>query len=62
MRVVDTSIWIEWLINSPLNQTIAESFPESTECIVPTIVQLELCKWPEAMELYRRPSNYGFSN
>jgi predicted nucleic acid-binding protein len=45
MRVVDTSIWIEWLINSPLNQAIAESFPETTECIVPTIVQLELCKW-----------------
>ncbi len=45
MRVVDTSIWIEWLINSPLNQAIAESFPESTDCIVPTIVQLELCKW-----------------
>ncbi|MCF7965783.1 MAG: type II toxin-antitoxin system VapC family toxin [Methylobacter tundripaludum] len=45
MRVVDTSIWIEWLINSSLNQTIAESFPETTECIVPTIVQLELSKW-----------------
>ena len=45
MRVVDTSIWIEWLIDSPLRQTIAEVFPEISVCIVPTIVQLELCKW-----------------
>lgn len=45
MRVVDTSIWIEWLINSPLSQTIAEKFPATSECIVPTIVQLELYKW-----------------
>ena len=45
MRVVDTSIWIEWLIDSPLKQAIAETFPESTQCIVPTIVQLELNKW-----------------
>jgi predicted nucleic acid-binding protein len=45
MRVVDTSIWIEWLINSPLSQSIAEIFPETTDCVVPSIVQLELCKW-----------------
>jgi len=45
MRVVDTSIWIEWLIDSPLNKAIAEAFPETTQCIVPTIVQLELNKW-----------------
>ena len=45
MRVVDTSIWIEWLIDSPLKQAIAEAFPETTQCIVPTIVQLELDKW-----------------
>lgn len=45
MRVVDTSIWIEWLINSPLNQEIAKIFPETTECIVPTILQLGLYKW-----------------
>ncbi len=45
MRVVDTSIWIEWLIDSPLKQAIAEAFPEISECIVPTIVQLELDKW-----------------
>jgi predicted nucleic acid-binding protein len=45
MRVVDTSIWIEWLIDSPLKQAIAEAFPETVQCIVPTIVQLELDKW-----------------
>ena len=45
MRVVDTSIWIEWLIDSPLKPAIADAFPETTKCIVPTIVQLELDKW-----------------
>jgi predicted nucleic acid-binding protein len=45
MRVVDTSIWIEWLIDSPLRQAIAEAFPATMQCIVPTIVQLELDKW-----------------
>ena len=45
MRVVDTSIWIEWLIDSPLKQAFVEKFPETSQCIVPTIVQLELDKW-----------------
>lgn len=45
MRVVDTSVWIEWLINSALNEKIAPNFPEPQQCIVPTIVQLELDKW-----------------
>jgi predicted nucleic acid-binding protein len=45
VRVVDTSIWIEWLIDSPLKQAIIEEFPETAKCIVPTIVQLELDKW-----------------
>ncbi len=45
MRVVDTSIWIEWLIDSPLKQAIVDAFPEISHCIVPTIVQLELDKW-----------------
>ncbi|MEI8210355.1 MAG: type II toxin-antitoxin system VapC family toxin [Methylococcales bacterium] len=45
MRVVDTSIWIEWLIDSPLKQAIAKEFPNATHCIVSTIVQLELYKW-----------------
>jgi predicted nucleic acid-binding protein len=45
VRVVDTSIWIEWLIDSQLKQAIVEAFPETAQCIVPTIVQLELDKW-----------------
>ena len=59
MRVVDTSIWIEWLIDSPLKQAIAEAFPETAQCIVPTIVQLELDKWlmREAGESESRPGD-----
>lgn len=45
MKVVDTSIWIEWLTNTTLKSEISQFFPNSTECIVPTIVQLELDKW-----------------
>jgi predicted nucleic acid-binding protein len=45
VRVVDTSIWIEWLIDSTLKHAFVESFPETSQCIVPTIVQLELDKW-----------------
>ena len=45
MRVVDTSVWIEWLIGSPLGRRLAKEIPERAECIVPTIVQLELAKW-----------------
>ena len=45
MRVVDTSVWIEWLIGSPLGRKLAKEIPDQSECIVPTIVQLELSKW-----------------
>ncbi len=45
MRVVDTSIWIEWLIGGPLKKTLIKEFPDQTQCVVPTIVQLELAKW-----------------
>ena len=45
MRVVDTSVWIEWLIGSPLGRRLAKEIPGRSECIVPTIVQLELSKW-----------------
>lgn len=44
-RLVDTSAWIEWLVESPLGRKIGKMFPERTRCIVPTIVQLELAKW-----------------
>jgi len=43
--VVDTSAWIEWLMATPLGQSLQAVFPSGYLCIVPTIVQLELCKW-----------------
>jgi len=45
MRVVDTSIWIEWVVDSPLGAQAQVWFPDQQQCIVPTIVQLELSKW-----------------
>jgi len=45
MRVVDTSAWIEWLIGGPLRKTLRKEFPDKAQCVVPTIVQLELAKW-----------------
>ena len=45
LRVVDTSAWIEWLTASALGQKLGKQFPDKAQCIVPTIVQLELSKW-----------------
>lgn len=45
MRVVDTSAWIEWLTGSALGRRLEKAFPDRTQCIVPTLVQLELSKW-----------------
>ena len=45
MRVVDTSAWIEWLIGSALGKRLAKEIPDKANCLVPTIVQLELAKW-----------------
>ena len=45
MRVVDTSAWIEWLIGSALGKRLAKEIPDKPDCVVPTIVQLELAKW-----------------
>lgn len=45
MRVVDTSVWIEWLVGSDLGKSLTAQIPEKSQCIVPTIVQLELAKW-----------------
>ena len=44
-RVIDTSAWIEWLTGSALGQKLGRQFPDKPQCIVPTIVQLELAKW-----------------
>jgi predicted nucleic acid-binding protein len=45
MRLVDTSAWIEWLIDSGPGTTVALELPERDQWLVPTIVQLELAKW-----------------
>lgn len=45
LRVVDTSAWIEWLTGSALGKKLRKQFPDKPQCIVPTIVQLELSKW-----------------
>lgn len=44
LRVVDTSAWIEWLAGSALGRKLGKQFPDKLQCIVPTIVQLELSK------------------
>jgi predicted nucleic acid-binding protein len=45
LRVVDTSVWIEWLMGSELGKRLGKAFPAKPQCVVPTIVQLELSKW-----------------
>jgi predicted nucleic acid-binding protein len=45
MRVIDSSAWIEWLVDSPTGQSLEDQIPDAEACIVPTIVQLELSKW-----------------
>lgn len=45
LRVVDTSVWIEWLTGGEMAKRVRKEFPEKANCVVPTIVQLELSKW-----------------
>ena len=45
MRAVDTSAWIEWLLLSQTGAELATKMPDIDECVVPTMVQLELAKW-----------------
>ena len=45
MRVVDTSVWIEWIVGSPLGETLALELPANDQWVVPTIVQYELSRW-----------------
>lgn len=45
MLVVDTSAWIEWLIGGAVGRSLSNQFPARQECLVPTMVQLELSKW-----------------
>lgn len=43
--VVDTSAWIEWLQDGAARNELMAYMPKRENCMVPTIVQLELSKW-----------------
>ena len=45
MLLVDTSAWVEFLTGSDLGVMLGAEFPDRTEWLVPTMVQLELAKW-----------------
>ncbi len=45
MRLVDTSAWIEWLMDTPTGRVVGGMIPAREDWLVPTIVQLELAKW-----------------
>lgn len=45
MLAVDSSAWIEWLIDGPLTAELAQKMPGKSDLLVPTIVQHELTKW-----------------
>lgn len=45
LRLIDTSAWIEWLTDSALGRKLHTYIPDKPQCVVPTIVQLELAKW-----------------
>jgi predicted nucleic acid-binding protein len=45
MRVVDTSAWLEWLMDSELGRKVGLEIPAPDAWIVPTIVQYELARW-----------------
>ena len=45
MRLVDTSAWIEWLIESETGMAVEPQLPEQADWLVPTVVQFELAKW-----------------
>ncbi|MGD9924010.1 MAG: VapC toxin family PIN domain ribonuclease, partial [Pseudorhodoplanes sp.] len=45
MLLVDTSAWIECLIDSRLGERLTADLPDRAQWLVPTLVQLELAKW-----------------
>lgn len=45
MIVVDTSVWIEWLLDTAIADRLRTHLPPIDSWVVPTIVQLELAKW-----------------
>ncbi len=45
--VIDSSAWIEWLSKTATGILINAQLPQISDCVVPTIVQLEVFKWLE---------------
>ncbi len=45
MVLIDTSAFIEWLIDSATGKKVERHLPEQSDWLVPTMVQLELAKW-----------------
>lgn len=45
MVVIDSSVWIDWLVDGPTARQIGNLFDTPREIVVPTIVQLEVSKW-----------------
>ena len=45
MLVVDTCGWIEWLTDGVLAENFAPFLADSTNLIIPTLVQFERYKW-----------------
>jgi len=43
--LVDTSAWIEWLMDTPTGAAVAQHLPDKADWLVPTMVQLELARW-----------------
>jgi predicted nucleic acid-binding protein len=45
VRLLDTSIWIEWLIGTNLAKQFGADFRAFETIVIPSIVQYELYKW-----------------
>ena len=45
MRLVDSSAWVEWLLDTKLGVRFGAQFPPRDVWLVPTIVQYEVFKW-----------------
>ena len=45
MHCVDTSAWIEWLLDSATGQAFGLGELNQADWLLPTIVQMELAKW-----------------
>lgn len=43
--VIDTSAWIDWLVDGPARPALEKHWPARDAVLVPTLVQLELAKW-----------------